>query len=52
MMFLTTVIAGLLASASANYLRQVDLEVASNTTCVCTTVPCPVAGTNTLVNGE
>lgn len=49
MMFLSTIIAGLLASASADYLRQAA-DVSSDTTCVCTTVPCPVSGTNTLVN--
>eukprot|EP01032_Pedospumella_encystans_P027829 gene27829-31438_t len=49
MMFLSTIIAGLLASASADYLRQ-GADLSSDTTCVCTTVPCPVSGTNTLVN--
>ena len=49
-MFLSTIIAGLLASASADYLRQ-GADLSSDTTCVCTTVPCPVSGTNTLVNG-
>lgn len=52
MMFLSTIIAGLLATTSASYLRQVEVESASNTTCVCTTVACPVAGSNTLTNGK
>lgn len=44
------ILAMLVAVVAAMYPEKV--EVASNTTCVCTTVPCPVSGSNTLVEGE
>jgi len=34
-------------AVAGDYIRKA--EVASNSTCFCTTVPCPVEGTNTLV---
>lgn len=49
MMFLRSVFLALLATAvSADYIRKVE----SSSTCFCTTVPCPVVGTNVLVEGK
>jgi hypothetical protein len=51
MMFVRSLVVALVAAVvSAEYLRTEP--VASSSTCVCTTVPCPVEGTNTLTNGK
>lgn len=41
-----------MASAAHEYLINPSLRSMSNTTCVCTTVPCPVSGANTLTESE
>jgi hypothetical protein len=51
MMFVRSLLLAVLATAVA---YKTESDVASNatsSTCFCTTVPCPVVGTNTLVNG-
>jgi hypothetical protein len=45
----TVLLLCLLAAVSGTYLRD---TVVSNTTCVCTTVPCPVSGSNSLTVGK
>jgi hypothetical protein len=49
--FLVVVVVVFVATVSGEYVNTTNSTMAA-TTCVCTTVPCPVAGANKLTEGK